>query len=262
MLAAIHLLAALDMDPTVRGLAIVIASVIILPGSVFLLLSTNLGARLGFLLALTGFFGWLTVQGIIWTVFAQGNRGTEPHWETKEIVTGAVSQSTIEAMDGFPAGWNKLEPGDRILGDAQAAADEVLSKAGAEAGAEAGHGGGGEEHAPEFEAPFSVPEDYVAIGGYNRGGETYALTFLHKPHYAVVQVQPVIEQEAKPGEAPPRPRADLTKPVTTVVMVRNLGSVRLPPFLLAVSSGIIFLVLVSILHRRDKQIMALRAAAA
>ena len=28
------------------------------------------------------------------------------------------------------------------------------------------------------------------------------------PHYAIIQVQPVIEQEAEPGEAPPTPEAD------------------------------------------------------
>lgn len=253
------MLAAIDMDPTVRGLAIVITAVLILPGSVFLLLSTNLGARLGFLLALTGFFGWMSIQGLVWTIYAQGNRGRLPHWETQEIITGDLGQSTVDAAEGFPRGWNKLEAGDRILGDAQAAADAVLAEPDpTESG---GHAGGseGEHEAPHFEPPFQTLEDYVHVGGYNKGGETWALSFRHRPHYAVIQVQPAVEVEATPGAARPRPKADTSKPVTSVVMIRDLGNVRFPPFLLGLSSFVIFCVLVSVLHRRDKEIMATRA---
>ncbi|HUQ39099.1 MAG TPA: hypothetical protein VM030_03010 [Acidimicrobiales bacterium] len=259
------LIGALSWDPTVRGLLIVITAFAILPGSVYLLLATNIGARIGFLVALTGLFGWLAIMGIVWQVFGIGNRGALPTWKVQEVVTGQVEQSTVEAVSGFPARWSKLELGDRILGDAQAAADKVLSKSAAAAPEAGGHGSGGEggdEEEAHLEPVFDAPEDYVQVGGYHRGGETYMLTFLHKPHYAVVQVQPVVEQTVAPGAAPPRPRPDTAKPVTSVIMLRDLGNVRFPPFMLALSSTIIFLVLCSILHRRDKEIMAARAATA
>lgn len=254
------LIGALSWDPTVRGLLIVITAFAILPGSVYLLLATNLGARLGFLIALTGLFGWLAIMGIVWQVFGIGNRGALPTWKVQEVITGDIAQSTVEPASEFPRKWRKLVAGDRILGDAQASADKVLSKSAAQAAAAlAGHEGNGEK--PAFEPIFDSPESYVPAAGFDRGGETYALTFLHKPHYAIIQVQPALPADTS-GAAPPKPKPDLAQPTTSVIMVRDLGRLRFPPFMLATSSTIIFLVLCSILHRRDKEIMAARAAAA
>ncbi len=269
-----QLLAVLSVDPALRGLLIVIAAVVILPGSVFLLLSTNLGARLGLLLALAGFFGWMSVQGLIWTIYAQGNRGQDPHWVMKEIVTGQLREhATVPVMEQFPdqsKGWIPLKAGDKILGDAQAAADAVLSKQAAEDAAKSHTGGGGAEAPKSFEPPFAQTTDYVPVAAYHYGGDKWPkisdririLTLHHRPHYAVVQVQPVVEQKTAPGGAPPRPVADTSKAITTVVMVRDLGNVRFPPFMLMVSSTVIFGVLASVLHRRDREVMAARAALA
>ena len=93
----------------------------------------------------------------------------------------------------------------------------------------------------------------------------YKLTKLfstHPPHYAVVQVQPVIAQETRPGEAPPTPigRSE-TKPVISVVLVRDLGDVRLIPFLYFVISLSLFVIFAWILHNRDKTLMKNKALA-
>ena len=259
----VPIVSALEWDPTVRGLLIVLAAIAILPGSVFLLLSTNLGARLGFLVALTAFFGWMTVQGLVWWVFAQGNRGRQPHWEPQEVITGdLLEQTTAEPVaEGFPEGWTPLEVGGTVLGDAQASADAVLAASAAES--TGGHGGEAEaeeEHSgPRFEAPFDQPTDYLLVDAYEKGGESEAF-FWHAPHYTVIRVAPVKEVEVPEGAPPPRPERDPSKPVTSVVLLRDLGNVRLPPFMLFVSSGVIFGVLLSILHRRDKEAMAARAA--
>lgn len=251
-----EILAALSWDPTVRGALILLTVMAILPGSVFLLLSTNLGARVGLLLALAGFFGWLSMQGVVWTIYARGNTGRAPTWEAAEIVTGDLAESTVEAASGFPSGWEKLEPGHRILGDAQASADKVLAKSVADETA-ASEEGGGEAKAGGFEPPFKRPEDYVQEAGYRKGGETWFFTLRHRPHYAVIQVRPAIAQETKAGGAPPVPRGDPSKPLTAVIMIRDLGNERFPPFMLAISSLLIFGVIAYVLHRRDKEIMAL-----
>ncbi len=60
---------------------IVIISVVTFCGSVYLLLATNLGARLGFLVALTGLAGWMALMGIIWMIYGIGLKGPEPSWE-------------------------------------------------------------------------------------------------------------------------------------------------------------------------------------
>jgi hypothetical protein len=50
--------------------------------------------------------------------------------------------------------------------------------------------------------------------------------------------------------------------VTSVIMVRDLGSLRLPPFLVMLTSGIIFGVCCYSLHQRDKEIILARTGAA
>ena len=62
---AANLLGAMQWDPGFRGFLTVVLAVIILCGSVALILSTNSGARLGTLLAVSALFGWLTVMGTI-----------------------------------------------------------------------------------------------------------------------------------------------------------------------------------------------------
>ena len=61
----------------------------------------------------------------------------------------------------------------------------------------------------------------------------------------------------KPGKIEIR----ATKPLTTLVMVRDLGSVRQPAIVLTTGSLLVFLVICYVLHERDKEIMAARATA-
>ena len=257
------MLSALSWDPQIRGAAIVLAGIILLPGSVYMLLATNMGAKLGLVLALTGLAGWMTIMGAVWLVFGIGLKGEEPSWKPLELITGPASQSLLPPMDDFPKGWKLLAQGDAQLADAQASADKLLAPS--SGGEEEGHGGeagggGGEPEgaAARAESPFSATEDYVLLDGYRFGGEDYFFTLRHRPHYVVVRVKPVLFEEAPPGL---RPQPDLTAPTTSVVMIRDLGSLRLPPFLVMLASGIIFGVCCWNLHQRDKEIMRAKAAA-
>ena len=54
---------AIGWEPELRGILIVIIAVAVLMGSVYLILATNLGARLGFLVTLAALFGWLLLMG-------------------------------------------------------------------------------------------------------------------------------------------------------------------------------------------------------
>ena len=62
-----------------------------------------------------------------------------------------------------------------------------------------------------------------------------------------------------PGTAPKRPVVDEAEPVVSVVMVRNLGNLRLLPAMVTLGSLLIFLAFCYMLHERDKVAMA-RAA--
>lgn len=250
------IIGALSWDPQIRGASITLTAVFLLIGSVYLLLSTNMGARLGLLLTVAALSGWLGTMGAVWMVFGIGLKGADPEWKVQDVVTGEAAASTVEAMGDFPRGWSPLVTGDAELADAAAAADRVLAPAAAETPAHGGGGGGEPEE--EFESPFSSTGDYVLLDGYRIGGEDYFLTLRHRPHYAVVQVKPSFFESTPPGL---RPQADYAGPTTTVVMLRDLGNLRFPPFMFMTTSLIIFGVSCYSLHKRDKEIMAAKAAA-
>ena len=282
-----QLLAALAWDPQIRGALIVVTAFVILPGSVYLLLATNTGAKLGFLLAAAGFFGWMAVMGWIWVVYGIGIKGDAPTWHVEEVITGDVAeQGTTEEAEGFPNGWTKLVAGDATLGDAQASADKVLAPS------EDAGGHGGEAEAAPVDPVFEELTDYIQVGGYAKGGENFWIPGgglksesyegnrgsnvvtkafervkrgpFHAPHYAVIQVAPVVEidEDALPeGEAPPKPTPDPDKPQVSVVMVRDLGNLRFPSLMVAISMSIVFALVANALHKRDLELMAARRAA-
>lgn len=258
--AALGLLAAISWDPQIRGFAIFITAIVLLPGSVYLLLATNMGAKMGLALAVTGLAGWMVIMGATWMVFGIGLKGREAEWKALEMVTGPTSQSLLDVMEEFPKGkWEELSQGDAILADAQATADKLLAPSSAEESG-SGHGEGGGEAEPDpvaerFESPFGKTEDYVLLDGYRYGGEDYFFTLRHRPHYVAVRVKPALFEESPAGF---KPQPDLAQPITTVIMIRDLGSVRFPPFLVTVTSALIFGVCCWNLHERDKEIMRAR----
>jgi hypothetical protein len=63
------------------------------------------------------------------------------------------------------------------------------------------------------------------------------------------------------GGAPPPPQVDPSKPVISVIMIRNLGDKRFPAGVVTIVFGILFALTCNRLHARDKIAMANRAAA-
>ncbi|MDQ3679107.1 MAG: hypothetical protein M3378_00890 [Actinomycetota bacterium] len=260
------LLAALRWDPQIRGSLIVLTGITVLIGSVYLLLATNTGGRLGFVIAAAGLFGWMTVMGAVWTVFGIGIKGEEPSWQPLEVVSGDLSQSTVEAAHGFPNGWKPLSGSDPGLADAEAASDAVLSGEGGEGGGEGGSEGGegseggsgeggeggegGGEETLRMEPPFKAKSDYEMVEAFKKGGDTWLFTLRHRPHYVALQVKP----------SPSAPAEEQGKPVTTVLMLRDLGNLRAPSFFFMVFSGISFAICCYSLHQRDKAAIARQAS--
>jgi hypothetical protein len=240
-------LGALSWNPQVKGALYVVLALIILPGSAFLLLSTNLGARVGFLLAAAGFFGWMTAQAGIWWVYGQGYKGREPAWELEATVNGDIARNTREdALEEFPEDWKKLEPSDPAVADAQPVADSRLV-------------------GPK--ATFKSASDYVVLQAAKKGGETYGplhllnfrpFNIFHEPHYLVIQVQKAVKQEAPAGQPAAQPAPDPSAEPVAVLMVRDLGNLRLYNALIALSCGAIFGVICYTLHVRDKEAAASR----
>jgi hypothetical protein len=262
--------------------------VVVLLGSIYLLLGTNLGIRLGFFVASAAFWGWMFMMGAVWWVYGNvGMLGTAPHWVVVETVYPGVQESGVhdvteldtealpsadeyadleedallelaDSVEDDLGGWVLLPESDASFGEAKATVDEHFS-----------------EH-PDEELEVDGPEDYITTFSFERGGKEglpddpdrldriwHKLKSIfwevrHPPHYAIVQVQPVIEQETEPGQAPPAPRADETKDVISVVLKRDLGDVRFPAAMLTIGSGAMFAVMCVTLHRRDQQVAKAR----
>ncbi|HUF32200.1 MAG TPA: hypothetical protein VMN58_03190 [Acidimicrobiales bacterium] len=250
MSGALLLALSLPWDPALRGIAIVAVAVAILCGSVYLLLATNTGTRLGFLIAAAGLAGWMMLMAGTWWIYAIGLVGDSPTWQVTEIVRhddprNLEGVALPEARD--LSDWTQIPADDPSRGEASAAADEAIAGSGPV-------------------AQFETTSDYVVIGVLDRGGKDpdallSQLPLSHPPHHAIVQVQQVVEVEVAFGEAPPPAEADPTRPIHSIVMVRDLGSERLPPAVITIASMIIFGVACNALHRRDKAASEARARA-
>ncbi len=122
---------------------------------------------------------------------------------------------------------------------------------------------------------FASSADYKLLDAYTMGGKpelkddpnridrmtlwiTNTARITHPTRYTVVQLQGVLHQVVAPGEAPPRPVVDPEEPVVSVIMVRDLGWVRLRPALVTIGSLLIFLTLCYWLHVRDRELMSRR----
>jgi hypothetical protein len=219
-----------------------------------MILATNMGAKLGFLLAVAGLSGWILVMSVVWAVFGIGLTGRLPSWKALEIDTGNISAITTQTvMAGFPRGWRQLPPDSPEVADAVSSADRFLAPSASGAPS-------------RLETPFKNTTDYVTLGVWRRGGDNWLFKighhkfFLrHSTHYDVVEVQPVVQTTELPGSAPPKAVADASRPVTSVVLVRDLGSLRQPPIFMALGAAIFFGVCCYQLHRRDKTVFAVRS---
>jgi len=364
----VELIAGLAWDPEIRGFLAVLTGVVVLMGSVWLLLSSNSGPRLGTLLSLAGFFGWMSIMGSIWWIYGIGWSGDAPVWEEIEIVEGTVEEGhlTFAALD--EANLLRSEALPRAFDLVQAAAQDASSTYGADWQTRGVDGLSNDEAAWLLEtqvaylefgpvtvddltndqvaglsaaeaealaaaeqakneattlselaavAPDLIDQDSELLGGWTllstaEAGEAQASAIAmvlesgdfsftgqgqfrvldaftiggkeglpddpsvidrvwtklrstgqitHPTRYGIIQLQQVTEESITnlPGQAPKRPEIDPTQPMVSVVMVRNLGNLRLLPALVTLGSLLIFLSLCYMLHERDKLVMARRA---
>lgn len=274
-------------DPFIRGWLTVIVGVGVLMGSVYLILATNSGARTGLLIALTGLMGWMTIMGVIWWIYGIGLRGEAPAWEVIEVNRGDLTLASFDdahdlgrALDdrastsgqsllelsamaeerGEPeevGGWDEMLLTNAKRGEAQAVVDAYLVESG----------------------EFGSPNEYLTVAAFEEGGKqrresngmvdrvtgklrSIFVEPLHPAHHAVIMVQPVEERTLvlRPGQAPPLRVVDENQPVMSVIMVRNLGSVRLPPAMVTLASAVLFGLFAWMLHTRDRRETANRAS--
>jgi hypothetical protein len=263
-------LLAVNWEWELRGTLIVIISVAVLCGSIYLILGTNMGARLGFLVAFAGLAGWMFLMGAIWWSYGKGLLGPDSSWKpvagetvirdsallhevgvirvpytpTGDAPADAAAVSTQLVEDG----WTKLDPALPSFQQAGSGGTVFMEESGA---LKAG--------------------EFAVVNVYDKGGQRHPtfwddridfLAFFHDPHYALVEVAPLVPQRTEPGRAPARPVIDSTRSHEYVYMIRDLGSKRKPAAIITIASLIIFLILCWLLHRRDRYVGENRAAKA
>jgi hypothetical protein len=252
---------AISWEPEIRGVLTVIIAVVVLCGSIYLIMATNLGARLAFLVALAGLFGWLFLMGITWWIYGIGLKGPDPTWaevpgktvlqDTQALYTAGVLQTLpdVPADATFPEeadlvaeqllveGWDILDTSAPEFGQVQAQASVFLEEEGAFAAGE-----------------FQILEVF------DMGGDRYPkvnesldfFAFFHEPHYVLAEAAPIEQVRTEPGRAPVPPTIDDDAQRQYVYMVRDAGARRQPAMVLSIGGGAIFLALCYLLHRRER----------
>lgn len=254
-------LLAIGWEPELRGLLTVIIGVVVLCGSVYMIMATNLGARLALLVALTGLAGWMALMGAVWWIYGIGLQGRAAEWDpvpgatvlqdNEALVAGGVldelpeippdasftEQAQLLGEEFIQEGYVVLDPASPAFGQAQASASVFIEEEGA----------------------FAAGE-YVITDVYDIGGDRWPkindsldfLAFFHDPHYVVAEAAALEPTRTEPGRAPASPQIDESRQRQYVYMIRDLGTRRQPAMVLTIGGGGIFLALCYLLHRRER----------
>jgi hypothetical protein len=246
--------------PTILGVLVVVAGVGLFCGSIYLLLGTNLGARLGFLVAFTALMAFMVLLTTLWMTTASPLntlKGHIPKWVAKEVVTDPTKSEIAEVRNVEKDG-RKVDAIESS--NVKAFVDAELVKVSLPANEPAG--------APQKFARFDAVTDYIDQKTYEIGGSNPSFLnfeFTHKPEYAVVQfcaVEKIDPSKFPFGVAPPTPTCDSSNPNNGfMILERDLGSVRQPPMIAFISSVILFGLGLLGLHWFEKDRKAAKAAA-
>ncbi len=261
---------AINWEFELRGILTVMIGTTVWMGSIYLILGTNVGARLGFMLTLTGLAGWIALMASVWWIYGIGLKGSVPEWQqvpgrtviqqvdllyqagvlddpidvTSETDSVVAAQAVADQLKA--QGWARVDEAAPEFGQAEASAGVFLEEEGA--------------FSPgEFKVTnvYEVdPPHESAFPKFGPNGEFDQLAFFHKPYYTLVEVAPFQALRDEPGRAPTAPKIDTSRQRQYVYMIRDLGSLRQPSAYIAIGSTIVFLSMCFLLHRRDRFVAA------
>lgn len=252
-------------DPTIVGILAVVAGVFLFCGSTYLLLATNVGARLGFLVAFAALTGMMVVLSSLWLTTntpLNSPKGREGKWNAQEVLSD-LSESQFAAV--------RDQAGDAPLLPAEEAAtikpfvDAALVTATVPANQEPPE----QPFAKYTSASYFLTEDPATAGGEPAWGTRTVgggakNVFWHKPWYAVVEFCDVA---VRPDDkylalgTVPTPECKPGAPRQYVVLLRDYGSIRLPPAMYVMGSLLLFALGLLGLHWFEKDLRARRAGA-
>lgn len=240
--------------PTILGVLVVVAAVVLFVGSIYLILGTNMGARLGFLVTFTALTGFMVILTLLWITTASPLntlRGRVPEWKVLEVVD--------DPADAKTAAVRSIETEGKVVGDAKAADVKATTDVALVTQEEIPTGEPLEEDANKF-ARFAAQPEYKVETTYELGGSNpnpLDFELRHEPLYAVAEfceLAPLDPDEFPFGVAPPKNPAcdEESESNGFIVLERDLGSVRVPPIVAFVSSTLLFILGLLLLHWRER----------
>ena len=206
-------------NPTILGVLVTLAAIGLFCGSVYLLLGTNLGGRLGFLVAFASLTGFMVLLSTLW--WSSGNSGIDPphgkspSWKVVEVVNDP-QESTIAAVHGIVSNGSAAD--ETQLANLRPAMDAALVTATPAVN---------QEKPVQPFAKYATALDYLTdFKGYKTfivGGGTKNL-FWHNPKYAAVQFCPKDPNQPL-GQVP---RCDPLGGTQYAILRYDFGSLREP----------------------------------
>lgn len=270
-LALAPIVAGLRWNPTIRGILFPAIMFLILCGGSYLIMATNMGNRLGFLVANAALWGWMCMMAVVWMLYGIGPKGRTPSWKGIEAIQNTANAqdqhvrqlSNTPSATEAPKGWRLVPEGSGTRGDASAAVDAYL-KAKTDAGGVQLVDSAATEVLYKGVAAFETGGDQYLklIPRKESGGDWYNpsdyrwMGIFHGRRLYAEQIQ-FYKQNAAGAVAKDADGDPILDPSTTwtVVQYRDMGSLRQPPFIVFLSSGVLFAVCCMSLHKRDKKVM-------
>ncbi len=271
-------------DPTILGVLTVLSGVVLFCGSTYLLLATNVGARLGFQIAAAAFTGIMVLLSSLWLVTQtplNSPKGRVPLWKPVACPKVTPTCARVDSLAAAPINalaklandpkaksipaenFQQLRPAIdaafitvTVVGDAKAPVQPYA------------------KYQQSAQVLTVAPVDLNGVPNKN-GRETlkeYIIggdaPFLvkHNPKYAAVEYCEKLPQPSDtfypsgvdPNIKPTTPGCDPKVPHKWMVFVYDYGSIRLPPLMYFLTFSTLFGVSLYALHSRE---MAERRAA-
>lgn len=206
-------------NPTILGILTVICAVVLFCGSVYLLLGTNMGGRLGFLVSVAALSGFMLLLATLWWTSGSSGidppHGKSPAWEVIDVVTTPADSSIDEVRD-IASNGRELTPEEIV--NIKPAIDGALVAGTDEHGEPAEPGPFAGEFNFSSTTDFLVDADFLSA--YQIGGGTKNV-FWHHPNYAAVELCHAVD-----GAIPPE--CDPLEPTSYIILVKDLGTLRQP----------------------------------
>jgi hypothetical protein len=234
-------------DPKLKGYLVVISAVMLFCGSVYLLLWTNVGSSIGFLLAGAAVSGIVLMLSTLWVTsqFPNGYLGRQPKWKVEQVLAPNTGPEASDIGKIRTINANTAEAAQSVAGQIKADLDADISGPAA------------------TNKLYATADAYRAVKTYQVGGaRKMPIWWSKKPEYAAVVTCTLTKAPTdldQLNNPPFVPDCDPAIPTQTVVLHHDLGSLRQPAAFTMAGSAILcagFLYGLYLVETRQRQAAA------